>query len=161
MVGEPGCGLSSSQPQQEGTSDEASEAHEALPNPDLAGWFLNGLPEMLRNQRERDEDAPEGVGKKRVFEFVQEAGEVVWVPAGWEHAVINLDFAVAITHNMVELEQGLLPNTQPREREQGKRKKKSSPDLLTFVRNVRVKEPAFAKRFLRSLRQHRKGQAQK
>ena len=36
-------------------------------------------------------------------EFVQEAGELVYVPAGWTHAVLNLDATVAVTHNYATL----------------------------------------------------------
>jgi oxalate decarboxylase/phosphoglucose isomerase-like protein (cupin superfamily) len=37
----------------------------------------------------------------RPVECVVEAGEMVFVPHGWWHAVLNLDDSVAITHNYV------------------------------------------------------------
>lgn len=35
------------------------------------------------------------------FDFVQLPGETVYVPNSWQHAVINLDLSVAVTHNFV------------------------------------------------------------
>ena len=38
-------------------------------------------------------------------EFVQYPSECVYIPAGWYHIVINLDFSIAITHNFCTLQQ--------------------------------------------------------
>jgi JmjC domain, hydroxylase len=35
----------------------------------------------------------------RPLNAVQRAGDVIFVPAGWWHAVLNLDVSVAVTHN--------------------------------------------------------------
>eukprot|EP00835_Amoeboradix_gromovi_P007127 NODE_1078_length_1403_cov_0.666411.p1 type:complete len:361 gc:universal NODE_1078_length_1403_cov_0.666411:59-1141(+) len=36
-------------------------------------------------------------------EFVQHPGDCIYVPSNWYHAVINLDFTIAITHNFCSL----------------------------------------------------------
>ena len=33
------------------------------------------------------------------FDFVQEAGETVFIPSGWAHAAIGLSPTIAVTHN--------------------------------------------------------------
>ncbi len=55
-------------------------------------WFLEELPRL------RKEEAELGL-----IEFTQEAGEVVYLPEGWWHAVLNVsqDVAMAVTHNAV------------------------------------------------------------
>ena len=52
-------------------------------------WF-NGHYEALRR------NPPAGL-----IEFLQRAGETVFIPAGWWHVVLNVGTAVAITHNYV------------------------------------------------------------
>jgi quercetin dioxygenase-like cupin family protein len=39
--------------------------------------------------------------KKRPIEWICKAGEVIFVPNGWWHLVINLEESIAITQNYV------------------------------------------------------------
>eukprot|EP00930_Biecheleria_cincta_P089097 TRINITY_DN78358_c0_g1_i1.p1 TRINITY_DN78358_c0_g1~~TRINITY_DN78358_c0_g1_i1.p1 ORF type:complete len:762 (-),score=108.49 TRINITY_DN78358_c0_g1_i1:36-2321(-) len=52
-------------------------------------WFSQRLPKL----RAKSPD--------NVFECIQEAGEIMYVPAGFWHAVLNITDTVAITHNFV------------------------------------------------------------
>merc|ERR1712070_1294770 len=36
-----------------------------------------------------------------VYDFEQASGEMVYVPPGWWHAVVNLESSVAVTHNVL------------------------------------------------------------
>ena len=71
-------------------------------NDEPIAWFLNAVPRIRESAADgfgdRSARAREG---KRMLEFVQEAGEVVYIPGGWWHAVLNLSSTVAVTHNFV------------------------------------------------------------
>jgi len=58
-------------------------------------WWLDVFPKLAKMA---------GLG---MIEYIQEAGETIYVPAGWWHAIINLDFTVAVTENV--LQPSLLP----------------------------------------------------
>eukprot|EP00121_Abeoforma_whisleri_P000456 Awhi_evm1s399 len=58
----------------------------------LSEWFTIEWPTIREDAKKE---------KFRIFEFEQEQGEVVYVPPGWWHAVINIESSVAITHNFV------------------------------------------------------------
>jgi histone arginine demethylase JMJD6 len=59
-----------------------------------AEWFLHTWPAVKAKL------GSEGTGVE-VFEFLQQPGETVFVPAGWHHAVLNVSSepAVAVTQN--------------------------------------------------------------
>eukprot|EP00746_Dinoflagellata_sp_MGD_P015802 gnl/MRDRNA2_/MRDRNA2_135297_c0_seq1.p1 gnl/MRDRNA2_/MRDRNA2_135297_c0~~gnl/MRDRNA2_/MRDRNA2_135297_c0_seq1.p1 ORF type:complete len:519 (-),score=77.92 gnl/MRDRNA2_/MRDRNA2_135297_c0_seq1:434-1990(-) len=52
-------------------------------------WFHERLPRLREKY------------PSKVYEAVLEPGEVMYVPAGMWHAVLNLEFTVAVTHNFV------------------------------------------------------------
>ena len=56
---------------------------------DGAAWFRHVWP---RTQQP-------GWAAAQPLNAVQRPGEVIFVPAGWWHAVLNLDLCVAVTHN--------------------------------------------------------------
>lgn len=55
-------------------------------------WFGRVLP--------RARDAARRIGLE-CHECVQQPGDIVWVPGGWWHAVLNLETTVAVTQNLV------------------------------------------------------------
>ena len=79
----------------------------ALASQDLWGWFVEDLPAIKARIAEHftSLDAsrlPEGMAEQKgewwYRDFVQRAGETVFVPSMWHHAVINLDDTVAVSH---------------------------------------------------------------
>ncbi len=52
-------------------------------------WYLHIYPTL------EDKDKP--------IEIIQEPGEVIYVPSGWWHLVLNHEMTIAVTHNFVDL----------------------------------------------------------
>jgi len=57
-----------------------------------AQWFANVLPRC----KDKHWKGP------KLTEVLQKPGETIFVPAGWWHAVLNLDITVAVTQNFAE-----------------------------------------------------------
>jgi histone arginine demethylase JMJD6 len=75
------------------------------------------------------EAAWEAQGYPKPIEVVQRPGEVVFVPSGWWHVVLNLDFTVAVTHNFC-----------------------STSNFAEVFRHTRVSRPKMSVRWLEGLR---------
>ncbi|CAK4081369.1 unnamed protein product [Aphanomyces euteiches] len=60
----------------------------ASPSITTLDWYLHVYPTLA------DEDKP--------MEIIQEPGDVISVPSGWWHAVLNLEMTVAVTQNFVD-----------------------------------------------------------
>jgi histone arginine demethylase JMJD6 len=72
-------------------------------HPMAIGWFLDVLPRLRAAAR---------AGELRMVECVQRKGDLVYVPAGWHHAVLNLEFTCAVGQNFITPAQ--LPDLWPR-----------------------------------------------
>jgi len=67
------------------------EFYQALATKGAGYWWAEQYPALLKRKEE--------VG---LIEVIQKEGEVIFVPAGWWHAVINITpWTVAITHNVI------------------------------------------------------------
>ena len=76
----------------------SEDGAETTSSASITEWFLNWYPQTQT----------EAV---RPLECVCEAGELLFVPRGWWHCVLNLEPSIAITHNYVS-EQNLLNVTE-------------------------------------------------
>ncbi|GAB5588531.1 hypothetical protein Unana1_03431 [Umbelopsis nana] len=65
--------------------------HEAV------SWFATVFPKFTKRD---DPEDPRSLGQKLgMIEVLQRPGETIFVPTGWAHVVMNLDFTIAITQN--------------------------------------------------------------
>ena len=83
----------STEPQQDpeggGRLGQAPLARAGEPQLEAAHWFLQHYDAV---------GTPAWPGARPV-EILQRPGEVVYVPQGWHHVVVNLELSVAVTHN--------------------------------------------------------------
>ncbi|GLD97330.1 hypothetical protein PINS_up006014 [Pythium insidiosum] len=69
------------------TRDRRSGRESVLDMTSLA-WYLHVYPTLAPHERP--------------LEVLQEPGDVIYVPSGWWHLVLNLETTVAVTHNFVD-----------------------------------------------------------
>jgi len=60
---------------------------------EAASYFSYVVPRILENEREKK------IRDMGIREVIQEPGEVIYVPGGWYHAVLNITHTVAVTQN--------------------------------------------------------------
>ncbi|CAG8680496.1 23031_t:CDS:10 [Gigaspora margarita] len=70
--------------------DPKQKDHEAVT------WFTCVLPKLLEVHEGRNKSLAEEYG---MIEALQRPGETMFVPGGWYHVVMNLDFTIAVTQN--------------------------------------------------------------
>jgi hypothetical protein len=117
-------------------SDDFAEVTQSV---SLMEWFMNFYPRIA-----------ELPPHKRPVECTCRAGEIVYVPHGWWHAVINLEPTIAITQNFVSasnLAQTLEFLRDKREQVSGMRNESDSDSLhARFSAAIRDKRPELAAR---------------
>ena len=86
-------------------------------------WWQDVYPKLVASGR---------AGQLGMVEAVQGPGDTIYVPQGWHHCVLNLEWTVAVTQNL--LMPTMLPAVWPQ---------------------LEVKFPSFAGFFVRRLRRHR------
>lgn len=62
-----------------------------LPDREGASWFAHVFPKFL-DEETRDDDGKLLGERLGMVEILQKPGETVYVPGGWHHVVMNLDF---------------------------------------------------------------------
>jgi hypothetical protein len=73
----------------------------------LHRWFSKHVPRLWRHARCAASNAQNfdivtsSCAIPRIMRFTQRAGDIVYVPSGWQHAVLNTSLSVAVTHNFV------------------------------------------------------------
>jgi translation elongation factor EF-1beta len=63
-----------------------------MSEPCPAYWFQDVWPTLRGRQAELG-----------MLDFIQQPGETIFVPHGWHHIVLNLEWTVAITHNFISV----------------------------------------------------------
>ena len=67
------------------------------PSPVLE-WFVEAYPSLVDYRNGIKQGECDDIFDN-FYEFIQNPGDMVYVPAGWAHTVLNLEETVAVTHN--------------------------------------------------------------
>jgi hypothetical protein len=75
----------------------------------LNQWFAKNVPWLWRHAQcvavsDSRPHSTRSLFTPRMMRFLQHPGDIVYVPRGWLHAVINRSLSVAVTHNFVSPE---------------------------------------------------------
>ncbi|KAJ1565229.1 jumonji domain-containing protein 6, partial [Nowakowskiella sp. JEL0078] len=71
-----------------------------LTDHEAATWFAEAYPQIVHSST-KDVSGKTLAERLGMIELLQKPGETVFVPGGWHHVVMNLDFAVAVTQNVM------------------------------------------------------------
>ncbi|KAI8826462.1 hypothetical protein BJ741DRAFT_571205 [Chytriomyces cf. hyalinus JEL632] len=69
-----------------------------MPDHEAATWFVMVYP-RLHDSSTIDASGKTLAERLGIIDIIQRPGETVFVPGGWHHLVINLDFTVGVTQN--------------------------------------------------------------
>ncbi|KAJ3015226.1 UNVERIFIED_CONTAM: hypothetical protein HDU68_012824 [Siphonaria sp. JEL0065] len=69
-----------------------------LPDHEAATWFVMVYP-RLHDRSTIDHTGKTLAERLGIINLIQRPGETVFVPGGWHHLVINLDFTIGVTQN--------------------------------------------------------------
>ncbi len=88
--------------------------HDRASSTPLNRWFTNNMPRLWRHALcvaayGSHPCSTHGRFIPRMMRFVQRPGDIVHIPHGWLHAVLNRSLSVAITHNFIHPESNLSP----------------------------------------------------
>lgn len=72
----------------------------------LNQWFAKNVPRLWRHAQcvaacDVRQSSPRGQCIPRMMRFLQRPGDVVYIPRGWLHAVLNRSLSIAVTHNFI------------------------------------------------------------
>ncbi|KAL0483448.1 hypothetical protein AKO1_014781 [Acrasis kona] len=65
----------------------------------IVEWFQNFYEDDRGDDDDEDGANQDGQNKDAPIEFIQRPGDLVYVPTGWWHIVLNLEECIAVTHN--------------------------------------------------------------
>ena len=85
------------------TSEDAfyTRARETSASASLYRWFSKDISRLWRHAHFTAAASCDASVSLRIMRFTQRPGDIVYIPCGWQHAVLNRRLSVAVTHNFV------------------------------------------------------------